>query len=468
MKKLTFLIPFLVSLALVLLTRGAQAQFETPNRSFHNATTFRLEGKHLTLACEACHLNNQYSGTPKTCYECHWVRRKDDRYQTRLGSQCEQCHRPTSWTAVRWDHAGQAGVPLNGAHRQVACESCHRGAVFTGVSVSCVDCHQKDFAATTTPNHLAAGFPTACEGCHRPSDSTWRNGGGDGFNHNAVFSLVGAHSTAACVSCHRGNVYKGTSRECVGCHLAQYNATRAPAHAAAGFPTTCESCHRSTDTSWGGAGGFNHGAIFALVGVHATQSCTSCHGGGVYRGTPRECVGCHLPKYNATTRPSHAAAGFSTACESCHRASDPSWTGAAFNHNSVFALVGRHAGASCESCHRNNVYKGTSRSCVGCHQAQYNATRNPNHASSGFGTNCESCHRAGDSSWQQGTFNHRFPLRGEHNVSCARCHTSGNYQTFSCTVCHTRGETDDEHRGRSGYVYESRACYSCHPNGKGD
>ena len=112
-------------------------------------------------------------------------------------------------------------------------------------------------------------------------------------------------------------------------------------------------------------------------------------------------------------------------------------------------------------------YRGTARTCVGCHQAQYNATRNPNHGQVGYGTSCDTCHRPTDTSWQQGSFNHtRFPLRGQHNVSCAQCHTGGNYPAFSCTVCHDRGETDKEHRGRSGYTYDSRACYSCHPNGR--
>ena len=110
---------WLAVLALVLAPRAAQAQFDTPNRSFHNATAFRLEGKHQAAACESCHVNGQYKGTPNTCYDCHWIRRKDDRFQTRLGSQCEQCHRPTSWTSVRWDHTSQSGVPLNQDHRQV-------------------------------------------------------------------------------------------------------------------------------------------------------------------------------------------------------------------------------------------------------------------------------------------------------------------------------------------------------------
>ncbi len=540
MKKLSFLLPFLTCISLLFLSRGTQAQFETPNRSFHNATGFRLEGRHLAVACESCHLNGQFSGTPKTCYDCHWVRRKDDRYQTRLGSQCETCHRSTSWVDVRWDHGGQTGERLSADHRTLACESCHRGGNFRGSASGCISCHEKDYAATTTPNHAAAGFPTNCESCHRASDTTWRNSGGGGFNHNASFQLLGTHATVACATCHKNNVYRGTARDCVGCHLDKYNATRSPNHPAAGFPTTCESCHRASDPSWGGSGfnhnasfpllgthatancatchknnvykgtardcvgchldkynatrspnhvsagfptaceachrgsdtswagaGFNHGSVFALVGRHATAQCASCHVNNVYKGTARDCVGCHRDKYAATRSPNHAAAGFSTSCESCHRASDSAWTGASFNHASVFALVGRHSTAQCASCHVNNVYKGTARTCVGCHQPQYNATRNPNHASVGFNTNCETCHRATDGSWTQGTFNHtRFPLSGRHNVACAQCHTTGNYSTFSCTVCHDRSRMDSEHRGRSGYVYDSNACYSCHPNGR--
>ena len=264
-------------------------------------------------------------------------------------------------------------------------------------------------------------------------------------------------------------MYKGTPRECIGCHQTQYNATRNPPHAAAGFGTTCDSCHRPTDLHWTGAS-FNHNSVFALVGRHAAATCTSCHVNNVYKGTPRACVGCHLTQYNATRNPNHAAAGFATACDSCHRPTDAQWTGANFNHNSVFALVGNHATAACTSCHVNNVYKGTPRTCVGCHLTQYNATRNPNHATAGFATMCDTCHRATDTRWQQGRFSHtRFPLTGRHNVACAQCHTTpNNYAVFSCTVCHGRAETDAEHRNRNGYVYDSNACYSCHPNGRAD
>ena len=259
----------------------------------------------------------------------------------------------------------------------------------------------------------------------------------------------------------------GTPRTCVGCHLADYQRTQAPNHAAAGFPTTCESCHRATESSFRN-GAFNHATVFPLVGVHASQACAACHKNNVYAGTPRACVGCHQDDYQRTQNPNHAAAGFPTACESCHQASATTWS-ATFNHNQFFALVGRHQSQPCAACHKNSVYKGTPRECYPCHQASYDQTRSPDHRAAGFGTNCESCHRASDGSWLDGTFNHPFPITsGPHaGRPCSACHTDpGNYKVFSCTTCHGRSETDSDHRGVSGYRYDSLACYACHPTGR--
>jgi hypothetical protein len=518
----------------------AEAQFETPSRAFHNETSFPLDGRHRDVPCASCHQQQgTYKGTPTKCFDCHWVRRQDDRYRLQLGSQCEQCHRTTSWTDARWDHAAMTGVTLGVAHRQVTCQACHTNNTFRAAQTACVSCHQQDYQnartpnhvaaafpttceachrvsdatfnqarfdhnvsfplvgvhaqqtcatchtgnvfrgitrdcvgchrplydRTTTPNHVAAGFPTTCENCHRATDTSWR---GAGFNHATVFALVGRHAQTVCANCHVSNVYRGTPRECVGCHRAQYERTTMPSHVSAGFPTTCEGCHRPTDSSWQGAG-FNHASVFALVGRHAQTACTSCHVNNVYRGTPRDCIGCHRPQYDRTTAPNHAAAGFPTTCESCHRADSPSWTGAGFNHSSVFALVGRHAQTACASCHVNNRYRGTPRDCVGCHRPLYDRTTTPNHAAAGFPTTCDSCHRATDTTWNQGTFNHRFPITsGPHRTTCATCHQGNNFQVFTCLVCHEHDRTrmDDKHKERAGYRYDSLACYSCHPNGR--
>jgi len=441
----------------------ASAQWELPGRQFHNATSFPLEGRHQSVACESCHLRGVYKGTPTRCFDCHWERRQDDKYRLQLGSQCEQCHRPTAWTSARWDHGVNTGMPLNAAHRVIACESCHKASSFKATGgASCFTCHQKEYQAAQAPNHVAAGFPTACEACHRASDTSFR---GATFDHAASFPLVGVHATQTCASCHRGNVYRGTPRECVGCHRAAYERTTSPNHAAAGFPTTCESCHRETDGSWRGAG-FDHNSFFQLQGRHAAAMCASCHQNNVYRGTARDCVGCHRSAYDRTTAPNHAAAGFPTTCEACHRASDPSWTGAGFDHNAIFQLQGRHATTACASCHRNNVYRGTPRDCVGCHREAYDRTTAPAHAAAGFPTTCESCHRASDSSWRGASFNHNsfFTLEGRHaSATCAACHRNNVYRGTprSCSGCHidAYNRTTNPNHAAAGFP---TTCESCH------
>ncbi|MBP7779071.1 MAG: hypothetical protein KA371_18285 [Acidobacteria bacterium] len=461
--------PLLLALALAVLigSIATRAQFETPNRAFHSNTTFPLTGRHQVVACESCHLKGVFKGTPRTCYDCHWVRRQDDKFKTTLGTQCESCHRTISWTAVRWDHAALTGMPLNGAHRTIGCESCHTNGRFTGVAVSCVNCHQKDYAATTTPNHAAAGFPTACEACHRPADVAFSQAR---FDHNASFPLTGPHQTTTCASCHRNNVFRGTSRECSSCHQADFARAQEPNHVAAGFPTTCELCHRANAPSWrtSGTTAFAH-ASFPLVGLHAQQTCTSCHRNSVFAGTPRDCVGCHRPAYERTTTPNHIAAGFPTTCESCHRPSEPGWrSSGGFNHAQFFPLVGQHTMQTCVACHTNNQFKGTARDCVGCHRANYERTTTPNHAQAGFPTTCENCHRPTDPSWGGGNFNHNqvFALAGRHaTAACAACHVNNVFRGTArdCVGCH-RTEYDRTTAPNHVQAGFPTTCDNCHRN----
>ncbi len=446
-----------------LMAAPASAQFDTPNRQFHDKTTFRLEGKHLSTPCASCHLNEVYKGTPRQCVDCHWVRRQDDRFKLQLGRQCEQCHRPTAWTGARFDHAALTSMPLGGAHRQLACQTCHKNGDFRGVQGGgCVSCHLKDYQAARTPNHVTAAFPTTCEVCHRVNDTSFHQAG---FNHAAAFPLVGPHATQTCAACHANGVYKGTARDCVGCHRTDYNRTTTPNHAAAGFSTDCQSCHKATESSFRGAG-FNHTAVFALVGQHATQTCTACHVNNVYKGTARDCVGCHRTAYDRTTTPNHAAAGFSTDCQSCHKATESSFRGAGFNHAAVFALVGQHATQTCTACHINNVYKGTARDCVGCHRTAYDRTTTPNHAAAGFSTDCQSCHKATDSSFRGASFNHAavFPLVGQHaSQTCTACHVNSVFKGTArdCVGCHRAAynKTSAPNHAAAGF---STDCQSCH------
>jgi hypothetical protein len=431
------------------------------NRAFHKAGLFPLEGRHLTVACASCHVNGETRGTPTRCYDCHWIRRQDDPKQTRLGTDCESCHRPTSWTAVNWNHGARTGTPLSGAHRSLACDSCHKERRFMGGSVACSTCHMKDYQRAAQPNHTAAGFPTNCEVCHQPAHTSWNQAT---FSH-AAFPLVGVHATQACASCHRNSIYKGTPRDCVGCHAPDYQKTTNPNHAAAGFPTACESCHRATAPTWTGTS-FNHGAIFPLIGTHATQACSACHKNSVYKGTSRDCIGCHAADYQRTANPNHASAGFPTACAQCHQPSSPTWSTGSFNHATVFPLVGTHATQACTACHKNGAYKGTPRDCMGCHAATYQKTANPNHAAAGFSTACETCHQPSAPTWGTGGFNHAsiFPLVGLHATqACTACHKNGVYKGTprDCMGCHAANyqRTTNPNHVSAGF---STACETCH------
>jgi len=289
------------------------------------------------------------------------------------------------------------------------------------------------------------------------------------FNHSSIFPLQGQHATLDCAECHKNNVYAGTPRDCYGCHREDYEGTDDPNHVAAGFPTTCELCHRPNDASFGQAS-FNHNSIFPLQGEHATLDCAECHKNNIYAGTPRDCYGCHRSDYEGTRDPNHAAAGFPTTCELCHRPTDSSFEQGSLNHNSIYPLLGRHATLDCTECHINNVYAGTPRDCYGCHRSDYENARDPNHVAAGFPTTCDACHRATDSSFDQGAFNHSyFPIAtGRHaGNACSACHPdSSNFKVFSCFACHDRARTDSHHSGVSGYSYNSQACYSCHPQGR--
>jgi hypothetical protein len=294
---------------------------------------------------------------------------------------------------VRWNHAAATGVRLSPQHALLGCATCHKDQVLRVGSVLCISCHQQDYQQTTSPNHAAAGFPTSCDACHKPSDPSFRNAA---FNHSMVFALAGAHATQACAACHQNGIYKGTPRDCYPCHQADYQRARNPNHVAAGFPTTCDACHRPSDPTFSGAS-FNHATVFALVGVHASQPCAACHKNGFYKGTPRDCYGCHQADYQQAQNPNHPGAGFAPTCDQCHLPTDASWRLGRYNHTAFPITSGRHAGNQCSTCHID----------------------------------------------------------------------PSNYRVFSCTVCHDRARTDSIHQGRTGYRYDSNACYSCHPQGRG-
>lgn len=439
----------------------------------HRQSRFPLNGQHAQVDCYLCHKSAsllRFDPMGAECADCHsntyTATTNPSHVASKFPKDCFLCHTEKGWQPAKFDHNTHTTFPLKGGHVGVDCNSCHSKG-FAGTSTECSSCHLTTYNATTNPAHATAKFSTDCKTCH--TETAWKPAT---FNHNTgtTFPLTGGHIGVDCISCHSKG-YTGTSTICVSCHLTNYNASTNPAHATAKFSTDCKTCHNAI--AWKPST-FNHSTstTFPLTGGHIGVDCLNCHSKG-YAGTSTLCVSCHQNDYNATTNPGHVAAKFSTDCKTCH--SSTAWKPSTFNHNTstTFPISGAHIGVSCISCHSKG-YAGISTDCFSCHAAKYNATTNPAHAAAKFPTTCLTCHT--QNAWTPSTYNHDaqfFPINsGKHNgkwTLCSECHTNPtNYAVFNCLLCHehsNKASVDSDHKGQSGYVYNSINCFSCHPKG---
>ncbi len=380
----------------------------------HALTGFTLTASHLSADCQGCHVGRQWHGIPTSCVGCHT---KDDPHGGQFKNvDCSDCHQPTRWQDLHFDHS-RTSFALADAHSQVACTNCHANGQFAGTPTTCIGCHQKD-------DVHGGELGTDCAACHKPT--RWKD---VTFNHGSVFALDGKHASLDCAACHTTpGHFAGLPTSCAGCHQ------KDDAHNGE-LGTNCGSCHKPT--SWSDVT-FNHNSVFALVGKHASVNCAACHTTpGHFAGLPTNCAGCH--------QKDDAHSGeLGTNCGSCHKPT--TWSDVTFNHNSVFALVGKHASVNCAACHTTpGHFAGLPTNCAGCHQ------KDDAHGGQ-FGTDCGSCHKP--TSWSDVTFDHSksgFPLTGAHtSLLCTSCHTGGKFTGLSpaCSSCHAEPAV---HAGQFGH-----------------
>ncbi len=127
----------------------------------HNLSRFPLTGKHIAIVCKDCHKNTLFRETPRDCYSCH---KKEDKHKLKFGERCESCHNTRAWTIWDFDHTKRTKYPLDGAHKKVKCESCHKqeapkGKESAPVGSTCIACHRAD-------DTHDGQFGMRCETCH--------------------------------------------------------------------------------------------------------------------------------------------------------------------------------------------------------------------------------------------------------------------------------------------------------------
>jgi len=125
----------------------------------HDITNFPLIGLHAVTLCEQCHDRGNYKKVSVKCASCHG---SDDKHKGGLGKKCGECHNPNGWRLWSFDHARDTEYKLDGAHKGLACDDCHRKNIWkkrSTTSDDCFSCHRDDDA------HRGA-FGLNCERCH--------------------------------------------------------------------------------------------------------------------------------------------------------------------------------------------------------------------------------------------------------------------------------------------------------------
>jgi hypothetical protein len=136
---------FAILIVTALATFAAGFREQPPNtiidRYDHIATGFVLDGRHAEIACDTCHLDAVFQGTPRTCAACHNNIRAVGKTFRHIPTtdQCETCHTTKDWLTARFDH--------------------------TGVVANCVSCHNNFLAPGKTPDHPRTS--NNCARCHR-------------------------------------------------------------------------------------------------------------------------------------------------------------------------------------------------------------------------------------------------------------------------------------------------------------
>lgn len=446
---------------------GPRAWGETNPGSFdHPHVEFRLEGAHSDLECEECHraelvarstpaladLANRrqsFLGLAQECESCH-----GDHHGSGLFVDCARCHDQRRFApAARFDHA--VHFPLDNAHGKISCVGCHESPALArrparepeGDGASrpdvCEGCHD-------SPHRTA--WAAACTDCHPDDASPWALASASmtpGVHALTGFELLGRHVESDCSGCHPGG----------GTHAERF--ARAPETGDVRYQETCEACHLDVhrgqfEGSYSGCrechgpGGFEPSTFtvarhsgYPLVGAHARVDCQRCHlceevGAGPqgvvpcrrFAGTSRQCASCHLDVHAGQFE-----SDGTTRCDSCH-SPQGAWSRLHFDHqeDTSYPLLGAHAGADCNGCHRledpgrrsrlvraTRRYRGTTRDCSDCHR-----DRHVGQFRADGRTDCARCHEA-TAPWRELHFDHdrdsNFPLDGRHrDVPCSGCH----------------------------------------------
>lgn len=187
----------------------------------HQDEGFPLLGEHAMISCNDCHQSEsglEFNRLGNECINCHigdfLATTQPNHVDAGYSTECMECH---DINAFDWGaNILHDFFPLEGGH-DINCLECHTSGVYEAIPSDCFSCHQDDYLATTSPDHVAQNFGTDCAACHT-LDPNWTPAN---FDHDAMYFPIysGNHANEwnDCVDCHTtpGNY---ALFSCIDCH----------------------------------------------------------------------------------------------------------------------------------------------------------------------------------------------------------------------------------------------------------
>lgn len=439
---------------------------------FTHPAAFPLSGGHDQLSCNTCHTAVRLTKLSSECAACHqddYDGTKEPSHATAgMSTSCADCHSVKSWRdETTFKHP--TTFQLVGSHSSVTCAECHApGQAQQNVTAfraqqSCATCHPSPHKPEMVQEaaRLAGTVPLdTCITCHHATDTAWNSATTrvtESLHAATGFPLIAPHLQIDCAKCHTGydparttrlgrelwtSAYPGrTPQQCEACHVDVHDGQ----FLGSTSKGRCATCHEPTHFTPTRFGLDEHAhTAFPLEGSHTAVACAACHkaeksgsGDSIRRFTPTTtlCADCHDDVHKgAFDSPSAPRTVRGTqGCARCHTTADfraVSWNADDHKQWTGAALLGKHATARCDDCHRRgpassprakSAFTKAPERCVECHTDPHAAqfvVRGVN--------DCARCHQSTDS-FANIAFDHtrdsRFALDADHAaLACDACH----------------------------------------------
>jgi len=257
-------------------------------------TKYKLEGRHQSVDCQACHKGDVYKKLSKKCYKCH---KSEDAHNDLFGKKCRTCHITKVWKKHIFNHDKDSTFKLKGKHKKVDCVACHPGKVYQKLDEKCVACHKHDDSHNGQEGN-------DCEECHNERGWNFQVF----FDHDlTAFPLLDGHAITPCEECHITNAYQDAETKCYSCHKKdddEFHKMR--------LGKNCALCHNANSwKKWI----FDHDeqTDYKLDGAHKGLDCHSCHNVKIVKEIKLDtkCISCHAED-------DHHNGSFGKQCERCH------------------------------------------------------------------------------------------------------------------------------------------------------